>query len=41
MKKLIGLTLLFLLAIGVSLSAQQQVLTLYGSAEPRSVEVLA
>ena len=40
MKKLIGITLLVLLTVSVSLSAQQ-VLTLYGSAEPRSVEVLA
>jgi iron(III) transport system substrate-binding protein len=40
MKRLIGITLLVLLTVGVSLSAQQ-VLTLYGSAEPRSVEALA
>jgi iron(III) transport system substrate-binding protein len=41
MKKLFGLTLLILLVAGVSLVAQQNVVTLYGSAEPRSVEALA
>ena len=41
MKKLLGLTLVILLVVGASLSAQQNVVTLYGSAEPRSVEALA
>jgi len=40
MKRLIEITLLVLFTVSVSLSAQQ-VLTLYGSAEPRSVEALA
>lgn len=39
MRKLILLALVILLVAGVSLSAQE--LTLYGSAEPRSVEALA
>ena len=39
MRKFILLALVILLAAGVSLSAQE--LTLYGSAEPRSVEALA
>ena len=41
MKKLLGLALVILLVAGASLSAQKKVLTLYGSAEPRSVEALA
>jgi len=41
MKKLLGFTLVILLVAGVSLSAQKKTLTLYGSAEPRSVEALA
>ena len=41
MKKIIGLTLTMLLLAGLSVSAQENVLNLYGSAEPRSVEALA
>ena len=41
MKKFLGLTLVILLVAGASLSAQKKTLTLYGSAEPRSVEALA
>jgi iron(III) transport system substrate-binding protein len=41
MKKLLGIASMILLATGVSLYAQQNVLNLYGSAEPRSVEALA
>lgn len=41
MKKLIVITLAILLAASLSASAQEKVLNLYGSAEPRSVEALA
>ena len=41
MRKLVGLTLATLLAACASSIAQQNVLTLYGSAEPRSVEAQA
>jgi iron(III) transport system substrate-binding protein len=41
MKKVIGMTLVIVLLVGLSVSAQDKVVTLYGSAEPRSVEALA
>ncbi len=41
MKKTIGFTLLFLLVVGLAASAQENALSLYGSAEPRSIEALA
>lgn len=41
MKRCIGMMLAMVLMVGVSVSAQEKVVTLYGSAEPRSVEALA
>ena len=41
MKKVVSLTLVLLLGVALSASAQENVLTLYGSAEPRSIEALA
>ena len=41
MKKILGIALTILLIAGVAAVAQQKELTFYGSAEPRSVEVLA
>ncbi|PIE33171.1 iron ABC transporter substrate-binding protein [candidate division KSB3 bacterium] len=41
MKKCVGMLCIALLIASVSVSAQEKVLNLYGSAEPRSVEVLA
>lgn len=41
MKKFVGMTLVVLLLVCVSVSAQEKVVNLYGSAEPRSIEALA
>ena len=41
MKKVIGMMLIMVLVASLSANAQENVLTLYGSAEPRSVEALA
>ena len=41
MKKILGIALTILLIAGISAVAQQKELTFYGSAEPRSVEILA
>ncbi|MCP4374753.1 MAG: ABC transporter substrate-binding protein [bacterium] len=41
MKKIVGMGLVLVLMLGLSVAAQDKVLTLYGSANPRSVEVLA
>lgn len=41
MKKIIGMGLVLVFMLSLSVAAQDKVLTLYGSAEPRSVEVLA
>ena len=41
MKKIVGMSLVVVMMVSLSVAAQEKVLTLYGSAEPRSVEVLA
>ena len=41
MKRIVGMSLVVVLVFSLSVAAQEKVLTLYGSAEPRSVEVLA
>jgi len=41
MKKLVGITMTMVLLLSVLAYAQENALTLYGSAEPRSVEILA
>jgi len=41
MRKILGIALTILLIAGVAAVAQQKELTFYGSAEPRSVEILA
>ncbi|MCP4402671.1 MAG: iron ABC transporter substrate-binding protein, partial [bacterium] len=41
MKKIVGMGLVLVFMASLSVAAQEKVVTLYGSAEPRSVEVLA